>query len=311
MRNQKLAQISVCLIGGPTASGKSALALEIARDKNAVIINADSMQVYQELPILTAQPNSHEKAEIPHYLYGFLPGDKTCSVALWQRHALQTIQDVHNQGKTPIVVGGTGLYLNALLQGISTIPDISTKVRSHVRQLAAEKQGDSLFKTLCEIDPIMGQRLNPGDTQRVQRAIEVKLATGKSLAQWQDQRDTQAIAHLSCQLYILSPPRTFLQQRCKSRLKQMVEQGALDEVNALSQQGYDPALPIMKALGFRELSRYCQGKMDLDDALEAAFIATRQYVKRQSTWFRNQFPDATVIPYPDSLQEVMGELCSL
>ncbi len=281
-------KIPVLIIAGPTASGKSKLALEYAQNHNGVIINADSMQVYKELPILTAQPSPKEMELVPHKLYGILSGDDPCSVARWQRLALQAIAECAEMGKPPIIVGGTGMYISALLSGIAAIPEVSSQVRSAVRTLHQQLGADDFYKELQQLDPEMAKRLHPGDTQRVVRAFEVIKATGRSLLEWQGESGKDAVAHLDCTVKLLTPDKEKLRERANQRFVRMVANGAVEEAKLLLSKNYDPNMPVMKALGVPELSAYLQGTATLEEAIELAQIATRQYIKRQLTWFRKQ-----------------------
>ncbi len=278
----------VLIIGGPTASGKSQLALEYAKANNGIIINADSMQVYKELPTLTAQPSDSDMALVPHKLYGVLAGDDTCSVARWQRMALQELTKAWQQDKLPIVVGGTGLYLQSLLTGISDIPDIDPAIRRQAKTLHQELGSEAFHSRLQAMDPATAVKLHPGDTQRMIRAYEVIQSTGKSIADWQKQKNTSAIAKLDCTVKLIMPPKEELHRKANERLAKMINNGALKEVQNLLNKNYAPNLPVMKALGVTELSAHLQGKITLPEAIELIQIATRQYIKRQITWFKNQ-----------------------
>lgn len=288
MTSTKPSKIPVLIIGGPTASGKSQHAINYARENNGVIINGDSMQIYKELPILTAQPSASDLEHTQHKLYGELSGGDQCSVARWQKLAIQAIEDAWQQNKAPIVVGGTGMYLKSLTKGISSIPDIDPAIRTKARSLHKELGNDAFYKELQKVDADMASKLHPSNTQRVIRAYEVMLSTGNSLAQWQQQTDKSAIAHLDCTVKLLMPTKEELHERANKRFGQMIKDGALHEVQALLDKNYAPTLPVMKAIGVQELMAHLQGKITLSEALELAQIATRQYIKRQLTWFKNQ-----------------------
>lgn len=296
---QTLEKIPVFIIGGPTASGKSKLALHWAKKNNGVIINGDSMQVYNDLPILTAQPNAIEKMDVPHKLYGTLSGNQPCSVAKWQKIALKAIEAVWKSGKKPIVVGGSGLYLQSLVRGLSDIPDIPTETRTLVRNKHQELGTKDFHKYLSTIDPLMGKRLHENDQQRIMRAAEVMLTTNKSLAHWQATTNCDAVQHLQCSLIVLLPPRAQLHQNSAKRLEGMISAGAIDEVKAIRKKRYDNNFPIMKALGVTELSAYLEKNISLQEALDKTLLSTQQYIKRQSTLFRNQFPQARFINTPE------------
>lgn len=272
---------------GPTASGKSALALAAARAFAGVVINADSMQIYRELPILSAAPTVAEQAAVPHRLYGVLSAAELCSAARWRTLALAEIEAAWAAGRLPIVVGGTGLYLNALLKGLSPIPDIPESVRADSRALLAQLGAPGLHARLAEADPVTAVRLNPGDSQRLARAWEVFAATGRSLTDWQAE-PLQGALPAPALLIALEPERETLYRTIDQRFAAMIQAGALDEVRAVS--GFDPALPALKALGIPDLRRHLSGEVSLEAAVTAAQAATRHYAKRQVTWARHQLP---------------------
>ena len=279
---------TVIILAGPTASGKSRLALDIARAHDGIVINADSMQVYRELNLLTARPDSDEMAAVPHRLYGVVPAVEACSAARWRDMALTEIAAARGAGKLPIVVGGTGLYLRALTDGLAPVPDIPPDVRAAARSLHASLGGAAFHDRLVESDPETAARLAPGDTHRLIRAWEVIEATGVSLAEWQRRQGDNGGLDGRLVRLVLMPPRAALYQRCDARLAAMVERGALDEVVALMALGLEADLPAMKALGVPELARHLAGEVDIDTAIAAAQQATRRYAKRQLTWFRHQ-----------------------
>ena len=291
----------VIVIGGPTASGKSALAMRVARAFSGTVINADSMQVYGDLPILTAQPDAADLAAVPHRLYGFLRLDETCSAARWAELALTEIRAAQGQGRVPILVGGTGLYLRSLMQGLSPIPEISPDYRQAAMKLLKELGVAGLHGRLSADDPVMGQRLHPNDTQRVVRAWEVLRATGRSLAAWQ-QLPPVPPAGLRFQCWVVLPPRNLLYAACNRRLEAMMLRGALTEVaDALSAHGQTIlSAPGAKSLGFRELAAVVQGRQEIENAVAAAQQATRNYAKRQTTWFRHQMGFGNFISHDNS-----------
>lgn len=275
------------VIGGPTASGKSALALDAAEAFGGTVINADSMQVYRDLRILTARPGPAEEARAPHRLYGVLDAAEPCSAARWRGMALEEIE----AASVPIVVGGTGLYIRALLEGLAPVPEIPASVRAEARALHRELGGAAFRALLAERDPEGAARLHEGDTQRLVRAYEVVLATGRPLGEWQragprSPRPGPVLA------LVLLPPRATLYESCDRRLERMLEAGALDEVRRLLARNLDPALPAMKALGVPDFARHLRGEIPLAEALRLAQAATRQYAKRQTTWFTHQLPIA-------------------
>lgn len=282
------------LIAGPTASGKSGLALAIARDYGGEVINADSMQVYDGLSILTARPGAADLAQVPHRLYGVLPPSETCSAARWRDLAAAEMEECWAAGRLPVVVGGTGLYLRTLKDGISPVPEIADAVRDAARA-RFEALGNAAFHAeLAARDPVMAARLLPSDSQRMIRAWEVIEATGTSLAQWQAEPPQGAIAARWFTLAIL-PQRQTLYATCDGRFRAMMALGALEEVRAFTARGLDPALPVMKALGLRELQALLRGEMEEEEAVAAAQQATRNYAKRQMTWFRHQLDASLTI----------------
>lgn len=283
----------VIIIAGPTASGKSALALEIATALEGCVINADSMQVYRDLSVLTARPDAAAMARVPHRLYGVLDGDELCTAARWADLALQEIDAAQAAGLLPILVGGTGLYLRVLVEGIAPVPEIPEAVRAATRALHGQLGGAEFHALLNGLDPVMAARLRPSDAQRLMRAHEVVTATGRSLASWQEegrrQRRFEPLA------FTVLPPRAELYAACDGRFARMVATGALDEIAGLAARNLATDRPIMKALGVPELLRHHAGLLDLDTAIAQGQQATRHYAKRQTTWFRHQMPYANPI----------------
>ncbi|WP_158043949.1 tRNA (adenosine(37)-N6)-dimethylallyltransferase MiaA [Skermanella pratensis] len=282
----------VVVVGGPTASGKSALALDLAEEFGGTVINADSMQIYAELPVLTARPTAADEARAPHRLYGALSAAERCSAARWQALALAEIREAHKAGRLPIVVGGTGLYIRALMEGLADIPPIPEAVRASVRERRETLGGPGLHALLAGRDPATAARLKPGDSQRLSRALEVLEATGRSITDWQSDPAAGPPPGLRFVPFVVDPPRGALYAACDRRFDAMMERGALDEVRALLELGLSPGLPAMKALGVPELSAYLRGEGGLEDAVAAAKTATRRYAKRQGTWFRHQLGPA-------------------
>ena len=274
------------LIAGPTASGKSALALALAEQIHGVIVNADSAQIYRDLPILSAGPTQAEHLRAEHRLYGMLDAVSACSAADWAAMAQREIAGLHAQGRSPILVGGTGLYLRTLLDGIAPVPAIDPAVRRDVRNASAAVN----LARLRTKDPDAAERLKPTDTARLARALEVVLSTGRTLADWQQHREGGIAAEIELTPLILLPPRKWLYQRCDERLVHMVDACAVAEVEALLARGLDPDLPAMRAIGVREIAAYVRGEATLDEAVTAAQQATRRYAKRQYTWFAHQPP---------------------
>jgi len=280
----------VIVIGGPTASGKSGLAVDIAEAFGGTIINADSMQLYQELDVLTARPGAEDLARAPHRLYGVLPGAERGSAARWRAMALAEIEAARGQGRLPVVVGGTGLYLRALMEGLSAVPPVPEEIRraAHARLQAL---GGEVFRAeLVARDPAMA-RLNPGDTTRLTRAWEVLEATGRPLSSWQAESAEGPPPGLRFRVYVIDPPRADLYAQCERRFDWMLERGALEEVRQLDALTLDPGLPVMKALGVPELRAHLHGALTLEQAAAKAKQSTRNYAKRQVTWFRHQILD--------------------
>ena len=274
------------LIAGPTASGKSALALALAERANGVIINADSAQLYRDLRIVSARPSAADEARAEHRLYGVIDGALPCSAAEWAGLARGEIERAHGLGKLPILVGGTGLYLRTLIEGIAPVPPIATAIRAAVRAASVEENRAALIL----LDPEAAARLGPRDTTRIARALEVVRSTGRALRDWQAEKAGGIGATIALKPLILLPPREWLTARCDERFAAMMADGALAEVAALLARGLDPALPVMRAIGVREIALHLAGEADLEATLTAGTTATRQYAKRQYTWFGNQPP---------------------
>lgn len=276
------------LIAGPTASGKSALALDWAERKGGVVVNTDSMQGYSVLDVLTARPGEADLKRAPHFLYGHVSPATPYSTGMWLRDVMRLVDGGVFEGKVPIFVGGTGLYFRALAGGLSEIPEIPSSIRERWRARLLEEGPERLHHALMREDPEMALRLKPGDGQRIARALEVLEASGKSILAWQEARGRPLIDRASAHFFVIQPERAHLVRRIDRRFEHMLAQGALEEVRALTAMELDPALPAMKAIGVRELQAADAGEISFDEAVLRAKIATRQYAKRQSTWFRNQ-----------------------
>ncbi|HEU0161114.1 MAG TPA: tRNA (adenosine(37)-N6)-dimethylallyltransferase MiaA [Rhizomicrobium sp.] len=274
------------LIAGPTASGKSRAALELAEIIGGVVINADSMQVYAEAPILTAQPPAEDRARVPHLLYGHVPAREVYSVGRWRDDAIAALEQARAMARTPIFVGGTGMYFGALTDGLADIPPVPPDVRDAARALLDEIGVAALHARLAARDPVTASRLRPTDPQRVLRAWEVLAATGRPLSAWQDAPAAPVLRGVRIAAFVLDPPRAMLRAQIAARFAAMVDQGGLDEARALV--GLDPALPAAKLLGLRPLQGLAAGNLTREAALEAAITATRQFAKRQMTWFRHR-----------------------
>jgi len=277
---------TVILVAGPTASGKSALALHLAGHLGATIINADSMQVYAELRILTARPSQDEERRQPHALYGFVPAAEAYSVGRYVNDAAHALKTADEQGRPAIFVGGTGLYFQALLQGLSPVPPVDPEVRAHWRQQAELYGAAALHDALQQRDSVMAARLSPTDPQRLVRALEVLDSSGRSLADWQQQRSRPVLAERRVKALALWPARAEVRNRVDRRFDQMMAAGALDEAAALADLRLDPSLPAMRAIGVAPLIAAVRGAMPLGDAVWRAKTETHQYIKRQSTWMR-------------------------
>lgn len=284
---------SILFIAGPTASGKSALAIEIARAHDGVVINADSMQVYADLRVITARPTPAEEASVPHRLFGHVDGAVNHSVGHYVADAAQAVREVLAAGQLPVVTGGTGLYFRALTEGLSDIPSVPGTVRESVRALAAGLDTPALHALLAERDPAMAARLRESDRLRVMRALEVYEATGESLLAFQGRRQAGPLATLPTLRLFLAPDRAVVRARIDARFERMMAEGALDEVAALRGRGLDPMLPVMRAHGVPGLIAYLNGEMPLEEAVRRGQADTRAYAKRQFTWFRHQMPGWT------------------
>lgn len=289
----------IILLGGPTASGKSSLALKWADEHNGEIVNGDSMQIYRELDILTACPSASEMKHTPHHLYRVLKGDDACSAERWRDMGREIIDEIWSRGKVPIVVGGTGLYLKALVYGLSKVPEIDEKIRENIRHEVKEYGAEAAHKRLSELDQEMASRLAPGDSQRIGRALEVILSTGRSLADWQKEPLVGGLINeddININKNVLERDRAILYERCNDRFDAMIRfGGAIEEVSALMELGYPENVAVMKSLGVPQIIDYLNGKIDLEECITLAQTATRQFAKRQMTWFRNQFSDWNVI----------------
>jgi tRNA dimethylallyltransferase len=286
-----VSQAATILIAGPTASGKSALALALARKLNGIVVNADSMQVYQDLRIITARPTPEEEQRAPHRLYGHVDAAENYSVGRWCTEVAATLESTGRYGRAAIIVGGTGLYFNAVTRGLAGVPPIPPEIRKQVRARLASEGVTALHTELKERDPAAAARLMPGDRARIARALEVVLATGRSLVDWHEDEKPPTIDVARAVKVFLMPDRDELVRRIDARFDAMIAAGALDEVRALAARELDPALPAMKAHGVPWLIRHLNGEITLEEAAEGAKRDTRQYTKRQATWFRNQLPD--------------------
>jgi tRNA dimethylallyltransferase len=301
----------IILIAGPTASGKSALALALAEKLGGTIINADSMQVYRDLRIITARPTPEEEARVPHRLYGHVDAAENFSVGRWCTEVADVLAASKREARVAIVVGGTGLYFSALTQGLAAVPPIPAQIRNEVRGRLASEGVEALHAELARRDPAAAARLMPGDRARVTRALEVILATGRSLLLWHEANMPARVdAALAAKVFLM-PDRDALLRRIDARFDAMMAAGALDEVRVLAERHLDPNLPAMKAHGVPWLVRHRNGEIALAEAIEGGKRDTRQYTKRQATWFRNQLPDFAWVAPEGALTAIEAQLREL
>lgn len=301
----------VALIAGPTASGKTDLGVRlaealIAAGRPAAVINADSAQVYADLRVLSARPSEEEMRGVPHLLFGAWDGAHACSAADWASAARREIARLHAEGAVPVLVGGTGLYLRTLLEGIAPVPPIDPAVRAAVRTLPQ----NAARAALEQEDPAAADRLAPADSARTARALEVVRSTGRTLAHWQARKEGGIGPDVSLHPLVLLPDREWLYQRCDARFAAMLEHGAREEVAALLARRLDPALPVMRAIGVPDIAAMLKGELSCDQCLVAGKLATRRYAKRQYTWFRNQPPQGwlRINSYNDTVKDLFASL---
>ena len=318
---------AVILLAGPTASGKSALALALADKLGGTIINADSMQVYRDLRLITARPSVEEERRMPHYLYGHVDAAENYSVGAWRSEAVAELATLKKRGsRAAIVVGGTGLYFNALTRGLTAMPPIPKQIRDEVRARLKSDGASVLHDELRRLDPRAAARLNPGDRTRISRALEVMLATGRSIQDWHEDAKAEGAKAESAKVegakaegadllpavrVFLSPERDELARRIDARFDAMIDAGAIEEVRALMARNLDPSLPAMKAHGVPWLIRQLRCEITLEQAVEGAKRDTRQYTKRQATWFRNQLPEFAWVEPDNALAAVEAQLLAL
>lgn len=300
--------IRAVLIAGPTASGKSALAVAIARRFGGTVVNADSMQVYADLRTLTARPTVEEEAVVPHRLYGHVDGAVNHSAMRYAADVATVLAELAQSGSLPVIVGGTGLYFKALTEGFSAIPPVPEAVRTAFRERVADQATGSLHAELYGLDPVMGERLRPSDRMRIMRALEVKIATGRSLASFQGERRPGPLDGLPLLKLFVSPEREEVRRRIDARFETMMAQGALAEVAALRDRRLDPLLPVMRAHGVPGLIAHLDGAMGLDEAIARGQADTRAYAKRQMTWFRHQMPDWQAVAPEAALEGALRAL---
>ena len=280
----------VILIAGPTASGKSSFAIELAERWDGEIVNTDSMQVYPVLRVLTARPSEEDILRVPHHLYGTAPIGEPYSVARWLEEAMLVADDIIERGRVPVFVGGTGLYFRALEQSLAGTPHIPDALREAIRGDLVRHGSQALHARLAELDPLAAEKLRPTDSHRIARALEVVEATGKSLLAFQNLPvSTPYLADKLCEKHVLMPPRPLLHERINTRTEKMFEQGAVAEVEALLALELPPQATVLKAIGVKQVASFIYGEQSLNDSIFQVKAATRQYAKRQSTWFRGQF----------------------
>ena len=287
----------VLIIGGPTASGKSQLALDAAEYYNGVIINADSQQVYKHIPILTACPSVEDKQKVSHRLYEIYEPSEVGSVVDWLNLAVAEIRNIWDEGKLPIVVGGTGLYIDNLLNGTTQIPQTPQHIREKISAQMEEIGVNEMHRLLEKFDAPTAQRLNPNDTTRIRRAFEVYESTGKKLSDWHGLPMLQKIPEADFEVWKITPPQEELDVRCYLRFDKMIQSGALDEAQYIKSLDLPADLPAMRALGLPELLDYLNDKCDLNEAVEMAKLHSRQYAKRQRTWFGNKLKANKVLEH--------------
>jgi tRNA dimethylallyltransferase len=283
--------VRAVLIAGPTASGKSALALDVAESLGGVIVNADSMQVYRDLRVITARPTADDEARAPHKLYGFVDAAENYSVGRWCRDVEEALTEIGRQGRVPILVGGTGLYFKALTSGLAAVPPIPADIRAGVRERLQREGAPALHAELMRLDPATAQRVTANDRSRISRALEVVLATGRALSDWHREGLPPLIDPVRAVKVFITCERKELVRRIEARFEAMMKSTALDEVRRLAERKLDPTLPAMKAHGVPWLIRHLNDEISREDAIAGAVMDTRRYAKRQLTWFRNQMKD--------------------
>ena len=296
----KVGRPKAILIAGPTASGKSATACDLAQRLGGAVINADSMQVYRELAVLTARPSKTEMLLAPHRLYGTVPASESYSAGRFVEDAARALREAASEGHVPVFVGGTGLYFKALTEGLAAVPDVPPEIRAHWRAEAERMGTAGLYRELQARDPVMAARLRPSDPQRILRALEVIAATSISLAEWQGADAAPLLEPDAVLRVVIAPEREALYTAIDSRFDRMIAQGAIEEVRALLALGLDPGLPAMRAHGVRELAAYLSGDSSLAAAVEKSKTESRRYAKRQMTWLRRFMQDWAWFPDADA-----------
>jgi tRNA dimethylallyltransferase len=287
-----LSATSAILITGPTASGKSALAVELAKRHGGAVVNADSMQVYDTLRILTARPSEEEMEGVPHHLYGHVPAGDAYSTGAWLRDVAALLPELRAKGRLAVFVGGTGLYFKALTGGLSDMPAIPDDIRNRLRARLLDEGPEVLHSELAQLDPAAAGGLSIQDGQRIVRALEVTAATGESILRFHGQAGPMLVDPAGAEKIVVLPERAVLHQRINGRFEKMLEQGAEDEVRALLALGLPPEMPVMKAIGVSQIAAMLNGELTRSEVIEKGAAATRQYAKRQMTWFRNQMDES-------------------
>ncbi len=287
----------IIIVAGPTASGKSALAVDIASALGGVVVNCDSMQVYQSMPVISACPSAQEKSKAEHRLFEIYPPQVRGNVVDWLKLAVEEIKDIWRQKKIPIVVGGTGLYIDNLINGTTPIPETKAEIRQEVAEYIKSNGSAALYDKLCKIDPETAEKLNPADICRVSRAFEVWEDTGIKLSEWHKKPMVKQLPDAKFFVFKICPSAKELDTRCYLRFEKMLEAGALDEARYLAGLDLDASLPAMKALGVPELLNYVRGNCSLSEAADSAKLHTRQYAKRQRTWFKNKLKADVELSY--------------
>lgn len=300
--------MSALLIAGPTASGKTALAVSLAKTFDGVVINADSMQVYSDLRVLTARPTIDEQEGVDHLLFGHVDGAVNYSAGKWLRDAQDAINSARASRRLPIITGGTGLYFKSLVEGLSDIPPVPAEVRADIRAETAGLTDEALKQRVEKIDPVAASRIRSGDRQRLERAMEVHAASGQPLSFFQERRSEPLLDLKACSALFLTPDRSLLYTRINRRFEHMMEVGALEEVRALAARDLDRHLPIMRAHGVPGLIDYLNGNSSRDEAIARGQMDTRHYAKRQFTWFRHQLPEFEWVE-PDQAFAVVEKRC--
>ena len=283
------------VIGGPTASGKSQLAIDLAKELDGVVINADASQVYKSIPVIAASPSEEDKKTVPHLLYEYLEDEVRGNVVMWLDEAVKAIKDVWQQGKTPIIVGGGGLYLDNLINGTTPIPEVDAKIREEALEFVKENGSEALFAKLQSIDSKGAEMVNPNDSTRVRRAYEIFMTTKISIAEWFSRPMIKKLPETEFFVIKLLPPKAELDRRCNLRFDIMMAQGALKEAENLLVKKLPDDLPIMRAQGIPDLAEFLRGEISLEQAVENSKLHTRQYAKRQLTWFRNKLEADVVL----------------